>query len=46
MKKIYYWLKFIDGLIIVDNGPHDYETVNGIVWTVKGVVNSTVETST
>ena len=33
------------GDIIVDNGPHDYEIVNELVFEVSAEVSSTVETT-
>ena len=43
--RIFTYLKFLEVEIIVDELPHDYETVNELVFEVKGVVSSTVETT-
>ena len=40
---LFAYIKLEGGDIIVDNRPHDYETVNEIVFEVKGVLSSTVD---
>ena len=39
-------MKFLEAAIVVEFGPHFYETVNIIVLYVNGDVNSIVETTT